>query len=721
LEARSVRRGALQGMATAGVKEEVLIMFSGHATMGMLHRYLQWGAIGGAKKASMAAAARELTQRPLGAPTSRPTTDVPAPTTTQQIDDTKKPIKGGGPPHPSSENRKPRFLQYLGKEMPPAKDLARWLGEYVDSRGWPLHLKPKANGAVKLDQLQDLELTPERRKEMEEAIRWLHATTPYENLLANKQGVTRNLQQTVIRLGKDDMHSCLASGKFDLARPEDCPRAVGARIFARAEHNKTRRRPLNEPYINDAFQERPGVKLPTADDVGVEVRRFKGGAACLLDFASWYDQLPLAESVRQYFGAMYQNMIVVPQTLPMGFRMSCRIAQHITTAIVDKCTEGLDATIMAYIDNILVLGHNAADVAEVEKRIRTRAEWVGAIFNDDVQRTDGKFAFLGIEYDLRRATASITTKSRAQMEKIGKRLEQVVNSSTEWMVDLRAAKRAVAAVYGATMYCSRVVGRRLTRDFWPLRYLREMEGGTHWDEWECKAPRMRRDTATRLLRWVKEVIAAPPRELEIDDLPIDAIVFVDASVDAWGAVCVDAEGKVTSIAWPWEAEQNLWSSVKSEPRAAWAAVRTLMKPDWKRIQLVTDHAPLVWAAKRGHGKAYEYNRTLTQLQATGITVDTVYIPGPSNPADEPSRGRPVIMQKVWAAVEYVTDPTTAIGTPQYRREPTPDTIPYTVTNEQQNENKERWWKEEKGDEGEFNGRSYLLPSRAHPHSIAHED
>ena len=42
-ELRSVRRGSLQAMAAAGIDLNTLITFSGHKSMNMLLRYLDWG------------------------------------------------------------------------------------------------------------------------------------------------------------------------------------------------------------------------------------------------------------------------------------------------------------------------------------------------------------------------------------------------------------------------------------------------------------------------------------------------------------------------------------------------------------------------------------------------------------------------------------------------------------------------------------------------------
>ena len=46
LECRSVRRGALQCLANAGVSDSVLMQISGHTQLQTLKRYLQWGKIG---------------------------------------------------------------------------------------------------------------------------------------------------------------------------------------------------------------------------------------------------------------------------------------------------------------------------------------------------------------------------------------------------------------------------------------------------------------------------------------------------------------------------------------------------------------------------------------------------------------------------------------------------------------------------------------------------
>ena len=60
LEQRSLRRGALQTLAEAGVPEEEILNFSGHTTLGMLRRYLEWGRVNQAKAQRQAQNANAL-------------------------------------------------------------------------------------------------------------------------------------------------------------------------------------------------------------------------------------------------------------------------------------------------------------------------------------------------------------------------------------------------------------------------------------------------------------------------------------------------------------------------------------------------------------------------------------------------------------------------------------------------------------------------------------
>ena len=57
LEQRSLRRGAIQALAASGLKDEELLHYSGHSSVQMLRRYLNYGLKSGeaARRAERAA------------------------------------------------------------------------------------------------------------------------------------------------------------------------------------------------------------------------------------------------------------------------------------------------------------------------------------------------------------------------------------------------------------------------------------------------------------------------------------------------------------------------------------------------------------------------------------------------------------------------------------------------------------------------------------------
>ena len=63
MEARSVRRGSLQAMATAGVPIATLMLYSGHTVEKTLLRYLNWGHAAGNQRSKMHDAGRALLPR----------------------------------------------------------------------------------------------------------------------------------------------------------------------------------------------------------------------------------------------------------------------------------------------------------------------------------------------------------------------------------------------------------------------------------------------------------------------------------------------------------------------------------------------------------------------------------------------------------------------------------------------------------------------------------
>ena len=636
LEARGVRRGSLQRMALAEVTEDVLLLFSGHTSVATLRRYLQWGSIGEAKRKVMTAAAKTLTAPPR--------------------------VLGGGPRlgspankvrRASSEERTPNFLKHLGRQMPPTKEIDNFCGvRRAASKSWPLHLKPAVMCAVDLTKVELLRTGAEREfTTWSEQSTWLTDTARYTALVAS--GTGRGMADSKVRHNEADLTVMNGCKLEFVAEPQE---ARGARVFPTDEPPKERRRPIWEPHLNDYFVERPTVRLTPEEEIRRAIAKYTNGYAILLDFAAWYDQFPLTAAVANFLAArLPDGRCIRPRTLPMGFRPSCSIAESLTELIVATTTACLDATVVVYIDNILILARNEETARTVEQRIRDRANTVGAKFNEDVERTADVFEFLGIRYSLVDGTYQLSAKGVDKTRRVRERLGAIIKAAPHHheFINMRSSRRGMATVFGVAMYASRIVCHRLPREYWPMRYLREMSATTHWDEWAAKAPLMPRSSLIRLVGWFDELLRAPPRPTKAEeDGPEDAIIAVDASGTHWGGVLITGPHvDQVSVAWPHTADYS--SSVRSEPKAAWLALCRFVRPEWTKVILYSDHKQLATTGVKGYAKTFVYNELFRQIEETWphLKCEIRHVPGAENPADELSRGQPLNERKL---AEFLT-------------------------------------------------------------------
>jgi len=235
-------------------------------------------------------------------------------------------IVGGG----HGDTREPRFLKALGKDAPSYTEFAR-MGGAADphtrrSQKLPLHIK---NVMVCIDRTKVLTLSmPNKlRGYVEDQLRWLHDPTRYDE---ERTYIGRHPQTSNIRLSPKDCDELVRAGKLKYAYPPEHGLG-GARAFSVVEIEKSRRRPIWEPFYNDCMRRVPTVHFRTLGDRRRIIAKYKYSAQ--FDFASYYDQLAMNPEVQAYLGGFTKNgHWLQPQTLPMGFRASCAVAQAITWA-----------------------------------------------------------------------------------------------------------------------------------------------------------------------------------------------------------------------------------------------------------------------------------------------------------------------------------------------------------------------------------------------------
>ena len=80
------------------------------------------------------------------------------------------------------------------------------------------------------------------------------------------------------------------------------------------------------------------------------------------------------------------------------------------------------------------------------------------------------------------------------------------------------------------------------------------------------------------------------------------------------------------------------SSVIAEPQAIKEVLLAHEIPDYiTHVTIVTDHSPIVSAAKSYQARSYNYFKLLEWLEKQRFSYNVLFIPGEINIADKPSR------------------------------------------------------------------------------------
>jgi hypothetical protein len=363
-----------------------------------------------------------------------------------------------------------------------------------------------------------------------------------------------------------------------------------------------------------------------------QIREKLGRYSIQFDAASFYDQFLFSKDVRRLFCVKTPRGILAYRTLPMGFRISCAIAQLTIEALLSFHMPS-SVSSFGYIDNVLLTGDNLDELLRAASEFRARCQEVGVILNDpDIPLMDlvsQEFDFLGEHYDCRSWDKRCWTRSNTS-----KTVEKLEAAADVLRSDRRYTFRQLAAVYGILLYAHNVVDARPARFFNALRFYRTLEVHAS-GRWNALAPPLPLVVKNELMQWLSEAAANRPQALRTEVPSADATIFVDASEQGWGALVVTPDGSHT-IGGPWSdadwATWNLSSSVAAEPLALRRAVMSVATTTTRHLLIYSDHQPLAWAFATGYAKAFSYNEAVRQLRDMfpQLRVTARYIPGDLN-------------------------------------------------------------------------------------------
>ncbi|CAD2222526.1 hypothetical protein, conserved [Angomonas deanei] len=399
-----------------------------------------------------------------------------------------------------------------------------------------------------------------------------------------------------------------------------------------------------------------------------------------IDFNSYYDAIPLEDSVRNNFvfrgkDGQYYRL----RTLPTGARWSVCVGQAITSTIVD--IDVSQVVILSLIDNILIAAPQGSEgeFLFAVRSILTRIQQVHLETSPDrdtllqtgdqdlLRMAEQSDVFLGEEY-------------RYEPNEYVRKVRNSIKTVAKLRIAMRKAPyytcRQFVRFVSLILFAAHTVNLNPASLFFLLKAYRAVyvtvcnTGG----EWDAPLPHISPRVYEHLQRTTSVLAAneyapiAPVIRVTAEDRDYDWVIYTDASDRGWGAICQNTHTQeVIALQKEWMDELqcgtyrgptdeyqaflfNKKHSAHAEPRAAREVLEYLKEIGrlvaGMRVALVTDHEAIVRAQRKlngfgGIGRGTDlnllYEMVYNWFHWDHLLVLFFYLPGPQNPADQLSR------------------------------------------------------------------------------------
>lgn len=417
----------------------------------------------------------------------------------------------------------------------------------------------------------------------------------------------------------------------DIIEPCSDPHPVLASAFTVVEekHSTLRRRfilwpeELNSWIYSKGY--RPQVELRNTDVHSV-LEPYGG----ITDLTTSFFQVPLPSDLRHLFCfADSDGNIFQLTALPMGLCISPEIMQHVTATLAGDPDFSLNPLpgvhARAYIDNIQLTGPREAVIKGMEE-VKSRAKAFHIQLNEDETFVGTHYTFAGVFYNHIDHTVQLGKKTHSKLL-----LDKLDNLTMETLERL----------LGRLWFAAHILDVPIHTYWWLLKNIRRRFALWSRGLVDGSSPAALSPCALRhLYSWYKIASANQPRRIVA--LPHSSAhfdVFTDATLQGWGAVCINRVSKYTTIV------GSRWSSPAhninaAELRAihcAFAALRPSLQ-EGAHIALHIDNTSALAALRRGFARSHALNSEITTaLKRLPYRIHSRYIKSGDNPADMPSR------------------------------------------------------------------------------------
>lgn len=440
-------------------------------------------------------------------------------------------------------------------------------------------------------------------------------------------------------LSEGDMKALLQAKIIRKVSRRDVHRNKGqfGTAFSVAEPAKKRRRFIYWPKSINSREELEEI-VPELKDVVSYAELPPDQWAAQFDIKASFYQYELPEAVKWHFAFEFEGACYIMERLPMGFRLAPAFMQAVSKCLVSR----IDPHSAVHVDNTRFVGTEQVVETRAQAYIKTCAE-AGVTLNDDPLNLPHQHGeFCGVQYDYAASLVSITDKLRDKL-----RGWVSTDLSTITITELQS-------VFGLLYFASRV----LRLDLWPFYqavkcYRRKMSASRNLPPATCyHTPANVWPSVIPLLkRWLHLCIsAAPVSHYRATPQKVVRLV-VDASTQGWGATLFK-DGTFFVAMGKWPAPIQSSEINEHEVQAAVEAFQTFA-PDLENVQVILafDNTSAIASMCKSLPQAEKLAAASARLKrlipdSSKLTVE--YISTTANPADEPSRGKSVVPDKVFA-------------------------------------------------------------------------
>jgi ribonuclease HI len=393
------------------------------------------------------------------------------------------------------------------------------------------------------------------------------------------------------------------------------------------------RKILDCSIINDYFIDR---SFQMEDVRAVRLLAQTNDWATTLDISSAYLHVAVEPALQPFLSFEFRGRYYCYTGMPFGLKCAPRVFTLLMRKVIDHFRQTLQARILIYMDDLLILGSSSNETMETTRKILLELIKLGWTISWDKCHLlpSQTVEFLGWDFDLRTLTVRTTRSRRSAL--LG-----------ELSLFLRTAKRRtylqtkkLAALLGSLNFLRLqfVSASLYTMKLNTLKT--HAVRNTGWDGQVRLTPVI----AGELKWWMRTLTRNHPGQLR-PDAP-GATLVTDASPWGWGA-SLQLERRETIRAWDtWTSEETQLTSNHKECLAVLRALETLRTylRETRTIRVLSDNTSTVFNIRKWKGvrlRVPALRKLATLCQTMHWTLAPQYLPGVQNSeADALSRMGP---------------------------------------------------------------------------------